>query len=148
MLFKVLIIFGVVSAGLTFSLPQNNIADDDFQEVQRYSSRIIDPGSQFLIRGEDLDDIFEPREEEGLPEDVIRARRSPQDGRRGSASVTVNNESRRGTDVRADLNARLWEGNNRRSSLDANAYYQRHFGGPMGTGRPDAGVGLNFRHRF
>ncbi|XP_044748049.1 uncharacterized protein LOC123309153 isoform X2 [Coccinella septempunctata] len=49
-----------------------------------------------------------------------------------------------GTDLSATGTANLWRKGNTR--LDAYANYDRHFGGPRGTGRPDYGAGLQFTH--
>ncbi|XP_044748054.1 uncharacterized protein LOC123309153 isoform X6 [Coccinella septempunctata] len=51
-----------------------------------------------------------------------------------------------GTDLSATGTANLWSKGN--SRLDAYANYDRHFGGPWGTGRPNYGGGLQFTHRF
>lgn len=69
-------------------------------------------------------------------------------GPRGGATVNANHAHRFGTDVGASANANLWRSHNGMSSLDGNANYNRHFGGPSGTGRPNYGVGATFRHRF
>lgn len=53
-----------------------------------------------------------------------------------------------GTDVSAGANLNLYRSPNRRTTLDANGSYNRHFGGPSGTGKPNWGAGLNFNHRF
>lgn len=69
-------------------------------------------------------------------------------GPRGGASVNANHARHLGTDVGVTGNANVWRSHDGRSTLDANANYNRHFGGPFGTGRPDYGVGATFRHRF
>lgn len=67
---------------------------------------------------------------------------------RGSVSVGAGHIHKQGTDFNVDAQANLWRSQNGRSSLDANANYNRHYGGSGGTGRPNYGAGLNFRHRF
>ncbi|XP_037040242.1 uncharacterized protein LOC119077157 [Bradysia coprophila] len=67
---------------------------------------------------------------------------------RGSVTTTVERNRQAGTNVNVDAQARLWQSQNRQSTLDANANYQRNFGGQFGTGRPNYGAGLTFRHRF
>lgn len=69
-------------------------------------------------------------------------------GPRGGASVNANHARGFGTDLGASANANLWRSRNGMSSLDANANYNRHFGGPFGTGRPNYGAGATFNHRF
>lgn len=64
-------------------------------------------------------------------------------------SVNVGVEhSRQGTDVAIEAQRRLWESQNGRNSLDGQANYNQHFGGPAGRQRPNYGAGLMFRHRF
>lgn len=67
-------------------------------------------------------------------------------GPRGGASVNANHMRHMGTDVGVNGNVNVWRSGG--SSLDANANYGRHFGGPGGNGRPNYGVGATFRHRF
>lgn len=51
-----------------------------------------------------------------------------------------------GTDVNANAKVNVWQKGN--SRLDAVGQYGRHFGGPFGTGRPNAYGGIQFSHRF
>lgn len=74
------------------------------------------------------------------------ARQKRQD--RGSVTTTVERSRQTGTNVNVEAQARLWQSQNRQSTLDANANYHRNFGGQFGTGRPNYGAGLTFRHRF
>lgn len=76
----------------------------------------------------------------------LREKREPKK-KRGSAEVSVNRD-RAGTDVNARVNANIWESRNGRSQLNGEANYNRHFGGPGGSSRPNYGAGLNFVHRF
>lgn len=69
-------------------------------------------------------------------------------GPRGGASISADHTRHFGTDVGVSGNANLWRSNNGRSNLDATANYNRHFGGPYGTGAPNYGAGLQFNHRF
>lgn len=69
-------------------------------------------------------------------------------GPRAGVSGNVNHVHHFGTDVGVSGNANIWRSPNGRTSLDANAGYNRHFGGPTGTGRPNYNGNLNFIHRF
>lgn len=69
-------------------------------------------------------------------------------GPRGGAAINANHAHHFGTDVGVTGNANVWRSNNGRSSLDANANYNRHFGGPFGTGKPNYGGGVMFTHKF
>ena len=69
-------------------------------------------------------------------------------GPRGSASVNALHQRHLGTSVSAEGRANLYTSPNGRSTLDATGGYQRHFGGPWGTSRPNYNVGLGFQHRF
>ncbi|KAI7815566.1 attacin 2, partial [Rhyzopertha dominica] len=53
-----------------------------------------------------------------------------------------------GTDLSATGKVNLYRGNGGRTTLDANAQYNRHFGGPFGTGKPNYGGNVIFTHRF
>lgn len=74
-----------------------------------------------------------------------RQKREPKD--RGTAEVNVN-RNRGGTDVGAQVNARIWQSRDRKAELNGNANVNKHFGGPSGKTRPNYGVGLNFQRRF
>lgn len=74
----------------------------------------------------------------------VRERREAQNNQIG---VSVD-RSRQGTNLAAEAQARLWESRNGRSSLDGQANYNQHFGGPAGRQRPNYGAGLTFKHRF
>lgn len=76
-----------------------------------------------------------------------RTRRQLANNNKNTVNVGVDH-SRQGTNVAVDAQRRLWESQNRRSSLDGQANYNQHFGGPAGRQRPNYGVGLMFRHRF
>lgn len=69
-------------------------------------------------------------------------------GPRGGVLANANHVQHYGTDVGVNGNANIWRSQNGRSSLDANAGYNRHYGGPFGTGRPNYNVGATFNHRF
>lgn len=69
-------------------------------------------------------------------------------GPRAGASLNANHINHFGTDVGVTGNANIWRSPNKQSSLDANANYNRHFGGPFGTSKPNYGVGATFTHRF
>ncbi|KAL3276704.1 hypothetical protein HHI36_012074 [Cryptolaemus montrouzieri] len=61
-------------------------------------------------------------------------------------NIGASNTHKFGTDVGASANANIWqEGNSR---LDVSGNYSRHYGGPGGTGKPNWGVGMSFRHQF
>lgn len=70
------------------------------------------------------------------------------EGPRGSASANANHVHRFGTDVSVGGKANVWTSNNRRSTVDVGGNYNRHFGGPFGTGKPNYNVGATFIHRF
>lgn len=69
-------------------------------------------------------------------------------GPRAGVSGNVDHVHRFGTNVGVSGNANLWRSNNGRTSVDADAGYNRHFGGQFGTGRPNYNGNINFRHRF
>lgn len=69
-------------------------------------------------------------------------------GPRAGVSGNVNHVHRFGTDVGVSGNTNIWRSPNGRTSVDANAGYNRHFGGPGGTGRPNYNGNINFNHRF
>ncbi|XP_026481744.1 uncharacterized protein LOC113388590 [Ctenocephalides felis] len=70
--------------------------------------------------------------------------------REGKGHVGVNAQHTRGfgTDVGANAGVNLFRANNGRTSLDADAFASKHFGGAFGTGRTNYGGAVNFRHRF
>ncbi|KAJ3646420.1 hypothetical protein Zmor_024009 [Zophobas morio] len=61
-------------------------------------------------------------------------------------NVGAQHTHRGGTDLSASGNANIWRRGN--SRLDAVGNYNRHYGGPWGTGRPNYYGGLKFSHRF
>uniref|UniRef100_A0A1B0D8B8 Attacin C-terminal domain-containing protein n=1 Tax=Phlebotomus papatasi TaxID=29031 RepID=A0A1B0D8B8_PHLPP len=69
-------------------------------------------------------------------------------GPRGSASVNAQHTHRFGTSLSAEGRANLYRSPNGRTSLDATGGYQRQFGGPFGTSKPNYNVGLGLSHRF
>lgn len=69
-------------------------------------------------------------------------------GPNAGVSGNVNHVHRFGTDVGVTGNANVWKSPNGRSSLDATAGVNRHFGGPFGNGKPNYNGNLNFIHRF
>lgn len=69
-------------------------------------------------------------------------------GPRGGASVDVDHTRHFGTDVTARGNANLFTSRDGRTTVDGGAYYNRHFGGPFGTGRPNYGANIGLTHRF
>ncbi|XP_055677587.1 attacin-B-like [Lutzomyia longipalpis] len=69
-------------------------------------------------------------------------------GPRGSASVSAQHQHRFGTTIGAEGRANLYRSPNGMTSVDAHGSYQRHFGGPFGTSRPNYNVGLGLSHRF
>lgn len=65
-----------------------------------------------------------------------------------SSSVFVGADHTRhmGTDVNAGVKYNIHQ--NKNWNVDVTGQYGRHYGGPMGTGRPNAGVFLNVNGRF
>lgn len=62
------------------------------------------------------------------------------------ASVNVQNRGRAGTDLSAKAGGTVWQSHNGRSSLNANAIYDQHFG--RGKSRPNFGASIKFTHHF
>ncbi|RZF40429.1 hypothetical protein LSTR_LSTR011199 [Laodelphax striatellus] len=79
-----------------------------------------------------------------VPETILeRMRRSPQDDKRGSVVLSGSRTEGRGgapasQSVRGDYNHNLWRGKNG-ATVDANAFYQRNWGGGP---RQDYGGGV------
>lgn len=69
----------------------------------------------------------------------------PKRQERNSVSIGAGRQNG-GTNVNIEAQRNLWRSNNGRSSLDAQANYNRQFG--HGGGRPNYGGSINFRHRF
>lgn len=69
-------------------------------------------------------------------------------GPRGGLSAGANHLHRFGTAVNIGGNANVWKSRDGRSSVDVTGGYNRHYGGPGGTGRPNYNVGGQFTHRF
>lgn len=72
---------------------------------------------------------------------------SRQKRQHGTAEVNVQRD-RFGTNLGANVNANIWQTRDGRGQLTGQANYNRHFGGPGGSSRPNYGVGLNYVHRF
>lgn len=64
------------------------------------------------------------------------------------AGVDANHVQGYGTDLSARAGANLWKSRDGSTSLDATANYDRHFGGPYGSGRANYGGFLNLSKRF
>lgn len=140
---KVLIFFALIAATQSYVLPneqdfQQQVSDEKhyFDNIYQNQDVYSEPRSIFIQEDE-------PDQQEMV---VVSHRQKRQD--RGSVSATVDRNRQSGTNVNLEAQARLWQSQNRQSTLDGNANYQRNFGGQFGTGRPNYGVGLNFRHRF
>lgn len=69
-------------------------------------------------------------------------------GPRGGLSASANNVRHLGTDVNVGGNANVWQSRDGRSSVDVNGGYNRHYGGPGGTGKGNYNAGAQFSHRF
>lgn len=76
-----------------------------------------------------------------------REKREPRKRKRFDSNVDVQH-SRQGTDLSASVGGQIWQSQNGRSEVNGNANYNRHFGGPSGSSRPNYGAGVQFRHRF
>ncbi len=137
---KVFILFALIAATHSYVL------QDEQQDLQQ--QLVADEKYYFdnINRQNQPQTYYIQRENDEFLADTQHQRQKRQD--RGSVSATVDRSRQTGTNVNVEAQARLWQSQNRQSTLDANANYQRNFGGQFGTGRPNYGVGLNFRHRF
>lgn len=79
-----------------------------------------------------------------LPADSSKLYRAK---RQNIISVGAEHTRQQGTNVNVEAQRRLWTSNDRRSQLDANANYNRQFGG-HGHRQQDYGAGVRFQHRF
>ncbi|XP_065159322.1 uncharacterized protein [Atheta coriaria] len=64
------------------------------------------------------------------------------------ASVSATHTPGWGTDVGAQAKYNFFNSRDGRTTGSVSGNYDRHFGGPLGTGRPNYGAFLNFNHRF
>lgn len=144
---KALILFALIAA------TQSYVLQDERDFEQQFQKQLADEKHYFenVHRQEQPQAIFiqydEPIQPDVLADTHQRQKRQDR-GSRGSVTATVDRSKQTGTNVNIEAQARLWQSRNRQSTLDGNANYQRNFGGQFGTGRPNYGVGLNFRHRF
>lgn len=60
----------------------------------------------------------------------------------------ANHEKDEGTDIFAELKAKLWESESRRTRVEGSAEYRQHFGGFRGDGNPKIGGVINVRHEY
>lgn len=71
-----------------------------------------------------------------------------------SGGVSVNAQHTRGFDrdlgydIGVQASKNLYTSNDGRTTVDANAGYNRHHGGPLGTGDPQYSGGINLEHKF
>lgn len=80
---------------------------------------------------------------------LTRDRRQAKDKDQGRGSVGVDvQRGQQGTTVTADGKYNVYSSPNGRTTVDAHGQYQRNYGGPYGTSRPNYGAGVMFRHRF
>lgn len=139
---KVFILFALIAATHTYVLNdeevfQQQLADEGDYFVNIYHEN--QPQAAIYVQND---------EQPHLAEDVFHSHPRQKRQDRGSVTTTVERNRQTGTNVNVEAQARLWQSQNRQSTLDANANYQRNFGGQFGTGRPNYGAGLTFRHRF
>lgn len=79
----------------------------------------------------------------------LRPRRQAQEQKRDRGSVGADvSRGPDGTRVRADGQYNIHTSRDGRTTVDANAGYERTYRGPHGTSRPNYNVGVGFRHRF
>lgn len=69
-------------------------------------------------------------------------------GPRGGASIGAQHQHRMGTNVQAEGRYNVYSSPNGRTTVDAHGGYQRSYGGPYGTSRPNYNVGVGLTHRF
>lgn len=63
-----------------------------------------------------------------------------------SAFASADHTRRHGTDVNAGVRHNVYQ--NKNFGVDATGQYGRHYGGQFGSGRPNAGVGIEGHGRF
>lgn len=139
---KVFILFAVIAATQSYVLEN----EQDFQQQlanQEYYIDGMEQQTQDVYR-EPRSTLIEEYDNHGNANNFVREKRQD----RGSITATVERNRQIGTNLNVEAQARLWQSQNRRSTLDGTANYQRNYGGQIGTGRPNYGVGLNFIHRF
>ncbi|RZF40431.1 hypothetical protein LSTR_LSTR011201 [Laodelphax striatellus] len=128
---KLLLVFLLV---LVVSLASSMPYGEDTHLVQ--PSQVDDDTVNAWLEEVLQENSFDPMQQQ-------RYRRSPQDGKRGSVVVTGSRTEGRGgapaqQSVRGEYNHNLWRGKNG-ATVDANAYYQRNWGGGP---RQDYGGGI------
>lgn len=63
-------------------------------------------------------------------------------------NLGANHEKEEGTDVFAELKAKIWESESRQTRIEGGAEYKQHFGGFRGDGNPRIGGTINIRHEY
>lgn len=141
---KVVILCALIAATQSYVLRN----EQDFQLQPAIEEYYLDgmPQSSDVYRQPRSTYIVEDDEPGQHEIEIDLNRQKRQD--RGSITTTVERNRQTGTNLNVEAQARLWQSQNRQSTLDGTANYQRNYGGQFGTGRPNYGVGLNFIHRF
>lgn len=134
---RIFILCALIAASQSYVL-QNDQANEEyyFDDIQRNQQVYRQPKFQYV------------EEDEPHQQGILIALNRPKRQDHGSVSATVERNRQLGTNLNVEAQARLWESQNRRSTLDGTAHYQRNYGGQIGNQRPNYGVGLNFIHRF
>lgn len=140
---KVFIVCALIAASQSYVLPNEKEFRQQLANEQFYIDAMQQNQDVYREVRSTLIEEYEPNQGE-----VINAFKREKRQDRGSVSATVERNRQAGTNLNLEAQARLWQSQNRRSTLDGTANYQRNYGGQFGTGRPNYGVGLNFVHRF
>lgn len=140
---KVFIVCALIAATQSYVLPNEKEFRQQLANEQFYIDAMQQNQDVYREARSTLIEEYEPNQGE-----VINAFKREKRQDRGSVSATVERNRQAGTNLNLEAQARLWQSQNRRSTLDGTANYQRNYGGQFGTGRPNYGVGLNFIHRF
>ncbi|XP_037040238.1 uncharacterized protein LOC119077155 [Bradysia coprophila] len=138
---RVFILFALIAATHSYVLNDKQDFQPQLADERDYFVNIFNENQPQAT-------YVEEDEQPNLDEEVFDSHPRQKRQDRGSVSTTVERNRQAGTNVNVEAQARLWQSQNRQSTLDANANYQRNFGGQFGTGRPNYGAGLTFRHRF
>lgn len=75
----------------------------------------------------------------------FKTEHSRQRRQNNQASIGVENQRHGGTNVNAQV-GRVWESNNGKTRVEANANWSKQFG--HGGGKPNYGANIQFQHRF
>lgn len=104
---------------------------------------VVNQAATFNIQAE-YPSQFEPDSVDGVVNDEYSRQKRAADNGKGQASVDVQKERGR-TSVNAQV-GKVWESNNGRTTVEANANWGRDFG--RGGSKPNYGANVGIRHRF